>query len=65
MTEDERKGGLNQGDWMARYGGIFQGLGWTPYQAECEARAAWEESEEDMGPEEAASTCLTYMREDQ
>jgi hypothetical protein len=63
MTE-ERKGGVAKAEWLERYGSIFQGLGWTPFQAEREALAAWDESEGDMGPNEAANTTISYMRED-
>lgn len=58
------KGGVAQAEWVDRFGAIFQRLGWTPYQAECEAVAAWEDADEDVGPNEAANTAISYMRED-
>jgi len=61
---DEHKGGVTKPEWLDRYGGIFQGLGWSPYEAECAALTAWDGAEDDMGPNEAANTEIAYMRED-
>lgn len=58
------KGGYEQADWMARYAGQFEALGWKPYEAECAALNAWEASPDDADPLDTASDDISYMRED-
>lgn len=64
MADPEIKGTFNQEDWQQRYARHFEGIGWTPYEAECAAFNAWEASSEDADPDETACADLSYMAED-
>ncbi len=54
----------DQHEWMRAYSRVLEPLGWTTYEIERWALAAWEAGDADRDPVEAAEADLSYIVDD-